>query len=557
MTSRSKPPDPCGSDRAARLHWPDALVVLVLLAVAHARAFQAGLVWLDHAHLENGAALRLPSRWHELFLEGFAGTGYYRPLVALALSLDALIGSGAPWVYHATTLSFHALATLLLSAFGRTLGLARGENLLMASIFAVHPATAPVAQLIAFRSEAMTLCGLLLLLLGHQQRRLGMALGGLVLAALSKETGFVLAPLVLFVFEFGATRRTASPEAPATGITRRHLLLGETGVWLALLALRLGVALPWRGEAPTLGLTEGVTTRLAALGKTLRLIALVAPDTSVCDDFPVVGFGAPDAWLGGAALLGLSWLSWRRGGVVACLSLSLLPALQLVPVPRFWSAHYAYLPLAFFCLALGRAVPTWLGQARLALTTRVPNASTLTRLALILPLALAFWTAFVGQRFVSDSVLWSAEIDRHPACREAHFYLGEVARGRRDFPEAERAYRTALTPTPGVLAYVDQRAAHANLGTVLLELRRAPEARAQFAQALLFPSNEIERRHLRYDFALAALYSGDARTTITALAEELERPDPLPTAQRLDAAARQVLAEDTARARPAREGPTR
>ncbi|MEO5727060.1 MAG: hypothetical protein ABI134_23375 [Byssovorax sp.] len=532
-------------------------MVLVLLAVAHARAFRAGLVWLDHAHLENGAALRPPSGWHELFLEGFAGTGYYRPLVAVSLSLDALVGSGAPWVYHATTLAFHALATLLLAAFGRALGLARGANLLIASIFAVHPATAPVAQLIAFRSEAMTLCGLLLMLLGHRRRRLGLALVGLVLAALSKETGFVLTPLLISVHELDAARRTTSPEAPATGVTRSHMLLGETGVWLALLALRLSVAVPWRGEAPALGLAEGVTTRLAALGKTLRLLALVAPDTSVCDDFPVVGLGAPDAWLGGAAVLGLSLLALRRGGVFACLALSLLPALQLVPVPRFWSAHYAYLPLAFFCLALGSSIPKWLGRARLALTTRSPSESTLTRLALILPLALAFWTAGVGRRFVSDSLLWSAEIDRHPACREAHFYLGEVARRRRDFPAAERAYRAALTPTPGVLAYVDRRAAHANLGTVLLELRRAPEARAQFAQALEFPSNEIERRQLRYDFALAALYSGDAPTTITALAEELERPDPLPAAQRLDAAARQVLAEDAARAPPRRAGPTR
>ena len=70
----------------AALHDPRALgglVVALAALAAHATVLSGGFIWLDHAHIVDGAALAPPSRWLELFTQGFAGTGFYRPLMAL------------------------------------------------------------------------------------------------------------------------------------------------------------------------------------------------------------------------------------------------------------------------------------------------------------------------------------------------------------------------------------------------------------------------------------------------------------------------------------------
>ena len=43
----------------------------------------------------------------------------------------------------------------------------------------------------------------------------------------------------------------------------------------------------------------------------------------------------------------------RHGRVAWFMALALLPSLQLVPIMRWWSPHYFYLPLAFVAMLLG------------------------------------------------------------------------------------------------------------------------------------------------------------------------------------------------------------
>ena len=81
-----------------------------LVAVAWATTLGGGYVWLDHAHLERGLALAAPGEFLALFTRGFAGTGFYRPLVALSLSIDALLADSPMW-FRAVTLGWHALAS--------------------------------------------------------------------------------------------------------------------------------------------------------------------------------------------------------------------------------------------------------------------------------------------------------------------------------------------------------------------------------------------------------------------------------------------------------------
>ena len=127
--------------RAAILSGRLARSVAILAAalLVHAAALGAGLIWLDHAHIEAGAAIAPPGRFFELFTRGFAGTGFYRPLMALSLSIDAIAGS--PLAYHATSLLWHGVASLATAAAAEALGLSRRAATLAALLFAVHPAS--------------------------------------------------------------------------------------------------------------------------------------------------------------------------------------------------------------------------------------------------------------------------------------------------------------------------------------------------------------------------------------------------------------------------------
>src|SRR5687767_6139482 len=98
----------------------DALIALIAIAT-HATALRSGFIWLDHAHVEDGLAVAPPHAFGTLLTRGFAGTGFYRPLMAMSLSVDAALGQGA-WLFHATTLLWHALAAVLMLRAATALG---------------------------------------------------------------------------------------------------------------------------------------------------------------------------------------------------------------------------------------------------------------------------------------------------------------------------------------------------------------------------------------------------------------------------------------------------
>src|SRR5687768_16067016 len=124
---------PWPSDRRDRL----AIAAVALLAIlAHASALGGGYLWLDHTHLEEGLALAAPREWPSLFTRGFAGTGFYRPLTVLSLSIDALVSKTPLW-FRLVTVAWHAAASVTLLFCGRALGLSVRGALMAAGLFAV------------------------------------------------------------------------------------------------------------------------------------------------------------------------------------------------------------------------------------------------------------------------------------------------------------------------------------------------------------------------------------------------------------------------------------
>jgi tetratricopeptide (TPR) repeat protein len=489
-------------------------LALVALAacVAHASALTGGFVWLDHAHLEDGLAIAPLGRVATLFTGGFAGTGFYRPLMALSLSLDAAVagvGAGAAWLFHATSLLWHAAAAVMVIVAARSLRLARPAPELAGLLFAVHPSGALVADAIAFRSEAMIAVALLALVVFHQRRRPLPAALALLAGALTKETALVLAPLFIVALELVPV---ASDESGSR--KERLRLWGAEAVALVLaLGLRLGFAPGWRAGFVALGADQAVGTRLASLGRSAASV-LLPIDRTICDASAIASTASGAAVFGALVLVVLLLLARRRRGPALLLGLSLLPALNLVPIMRWWSPHYLYVPLAFAAMLAAEAALAW-GRRGLIAAGVVA----------------AVWAALSlsdGRRYRSDAALWAPEVAAQPACREGHFYLAEVDRQGRRFDAAADHYERALAPTTGIISYVDRGAALQNLGVVRIEQNRPDEARAALHAALDLITGDEPRRRLTHNLAAAELRFGRPAEAARLLAPEIARPDALP-----------------------------
>jgi tetratricopeptide (TPR) repeat protein len=502
------------------------LAVAGAAVFAHAPALGNGFVWLDHAHLEGGLALAKLRDLPALFTQGFAGTGFYRPLVALSLSLDAVLARG-PRLFHATTLAFHVAASVMTAVAAEALGLAAEAQLVAGLLFAVHPVTSLVASAIAFRSEAMTALALLALVVFHERRRPIAAAAAIFAGALCKETALALAPAVVVALELDRARRGA----PLESGDRRRLLGTEAVAFASALLLRATFAPAFRATFPPLSASEAIGSRLAALAKSAATLAsLGLTDRTVCDAFAVAPLASAHAIAGAAAGCGVVYLAAKRRGPGLLFAIALLPSLGLVPLMRFWSPHYLYVPLAFGAMLAGEAAA--LGLRRAPLWASAAAA------------VLGVQTFHDDARFVNDETLWGGEVARNAACREGHFYLGEVARQRGDFRRAEDHYEIAIAGTRGVLSYVDLDAAYENIGVARLSDGRPAEARAAFRNAVRLATGDAERRRARHDLATAELLAGDAEAAARELEPEAARPDALPESILLRAEALRALRRD-------------
>jgi hypothetical protein len=441
---------------------------------AHLTALGGGFVWLDHAHLQDGYAIARPGHMLELFTRGFAGTGFYRPLMGLSLSLDALVGG--PFVFHATSLAWHAAAAVATVAASEALGLRRRAALLAGLVFAVHPLTGLVADAIAFRSEAMVATFLLAFVWAHVRGRATLAAVLLLAGCLTKEIAFGLAPLFVVALELGASgaarapaeesappstsRRTARAQAraakraskrppdvapgaagPAVVRSLRRLIAAECLALGAAAVLRLAYAPAFRAAHEGLGTADAIGTRLSALAKSAA--AVIFPvDRTICDAFRIVHLWQPTALAGALVTLALGALAWRRRGPALLLVIALLPSLHLVPVMRWWSPHYVYVPLAFVAMLVAEAADRRGERTRTA--------------AAVATLLLSIVTFVDGRRYASDVTLWTPEVAAQPACREGQFYLGEVDREARRWDAAARRYEAALALESGDAAEAEK-----------------------------------------------------------------------------------------------------
>ena len=504
------------------------LLVPIAALVSHASYVANGFTWLDHLDIERQTAIVPVSSWTVAFLTRFGDTGFYRPLVTLAHSLDrALYGDWAAG-FHATNVLLHAAVAAASVPFVRALfGLAPLEAAVAGLVLAVHPLSSLPTGAISYRPELLVGLFTLLAVCFHASARrsggwsaVAGAATATLLALLSKETALLYLPAFVALFEL-------SVRPPAPWRRSAALFAAEGAALLFWLGLRLH-AVPdlWHATSPALPWSEALGTRLAVLGT--RLLELVVPvSPALSDATRIVAIESLPALLTagvGLAAIGLVLRRGIRSPVAAALlftGIALAPALNLVPLPRFSSPHYGYLA------SLGAGT---LAVLALRASAGSPWLARVLRTGLGVWLAAATLATFgAGSRYHDDVSLFGPEVARDPAFLEGRSYLGDALVAEHRDERAAQHYEIALSGSEAVLAYVDRRAVAVDLAGIRIRQQRFVEAEALLEAAARDAPPRL-RAPIAYDRAVVAFALDDPERVVALLdaaGADWQQPEPL------------------------------
>jgi hypothetical protein len=519
------------------------LACMAVIIAAHISFVNNGFIWLDHGDIEDGRAVIPLSRWWVAFIKPFAATGFYRPLVTLVHSLDAGIwGLHAPG-FHCTNIALHCLAALAAPLFiGCFLRLSRIERWGLVLVFGLHPLGMLPAGCISFRGESLMALFTFLSVWSYAKSRTSVKAPWLALlflfsagACFSKETAYFYLPSFICLFELTGFRRCEDGHAlhDIPNVRMKSL-------WAALaMAAGMGIALSlrfyalqdlWRIAPKRMSWLEGLATRFAVIGR--HLIDLISPvPPPISDAVAVVGIH-PLPVLFAAAVCGAMAVLIRRGAInrdftVSCiamlllLGISLVPALNVLPLIRFYSPHYAYLsvaPMAGAAILMAR----WTRRGGAIRTYGAYG------ICLLWCGAAAMSTTLAGARLKSDMALFSPEVKSDPRFLEGWFYIGNYYLAESFLDKAWEAYQAGLTSSPRTIAFVDRAEVLVNMGAVALQRNdlAAADSLLCCAQRILPPH---EQSIIICNRAFIADRRGEWDTVITLLEgkeEILRRPEP-------------------------------
>jgi tetratricopeptide (TPR) repeat protein len=383
----------------------------------------------------------------------WAGSGeeqpIYRPLTSLTYAVNFALGGLEAWGYHLANLLLHAVASVLVLALARRIGLGPIASTASAVVFAVHPVHVEVVANIAGRKDALATIFAILAVLGHDAAlrrdlsgsrfRTALPVAALAAALLATGSGAAAIPMAL-----GFTL-LVDPE-PWARVRARVVALGAA--YLSVLALYLAArwnALGTFGVPPRLipyvenpiaheDLATRLLTAVAVIGKGLWTLAFprwLSPDWSY-DAIPLVRSAVDPRFLASlaavAAILAGAWLVRRVRPGLAYLTLwygsgAFLTSNLVLRVGTIFGERLLYLPSVAFCIA-----GVWLVQHAIQgveppdARVRIGRLAPATGIALLLVLAARTYAYAAAW---SDEVsLFEEAVRAAPRSAKVHQMLG-------------------------------------------------------------------------------------------------------------------------------------
>jgi Flp pilus assembly protein TadD len=468
--------------------WPFALVALV-----------AGLLFLPTASFEfidlddtllivdNRDFLSDPGHVVQAFRQSFFTVPgykdrptYYRPMVTISYMMDMARGGPLPRPYHTTNLLLHIVCSCLLLRLLLRLGARHTPALLLALLFAVHPAFASVVAWVPGRNDSLLGVFALLSLLGllrflDRRSWWGFTLHStcFLLAFFTKEAAAALVPIFVLLL--------ARPEKARPSRATAALLCGT---WLLVSAswylLRQGAveALPPRFMIESILANSSQLVPL--LGKCVIPAGLsaypVRQDTSFLPGVLTL-----------AALAFLALRGRRRWLLVLGGSWFVLFLVPTLVLDKPWDRavfyeHRLYLP------SMGLAI--FLASVDL----RLPGRRVGLLLAGLLVTTFAGLTLVRQRPYSSRLNFWRDAVATSPSSSLAHMNLGVALALKKRLDEAEKPLLRSLEIDPA------QPSAHYNLGVLYRERGDANRALEMFRR-----ETEVAPEHIQAHFDLGVL----------------------------------------------------
>ena len=432
-----------------------AALVLVAAVAVHAHTIGFGFTGLDDRDLIVGdrAFLADPANLLRLFGRSYLHVVdpshvYWRPLVTASYLLDAQWSGERPWGYHATNVVLYAVASVLVLALLRRLGLGRPLALTGALVFAMHPALASAVAWIPGRNDTLLAVMALASWVLFLKKRWRAHLVFFALALAAKETALVLPAVWGLALAGGHARRD-------------RCRVWVAGAWVTLVVGRFAVH-PGAPHASVGELAASLPLVPIALGK---LVLPVRPTVlAVVGDLSV--------WPGVVAAMALALTAWRlprvrrsRGALGALAFLLFLVPVLAVPGTLVLD-HRLVLPAVGVLVVLGELVRA------LALERRTLIAFGAVGLA-----ALAFVTVAFEGAFREPGPFARVAVAGSPRSPMAHFCLGQVEQRAGHDDRALAEYRTALSLGPAEVV-------HNDIAVLAMKDGRWPEAEAELRAEL-------------------------------------------------------------------------
>jgi protein O-mannosyl-transferase len=466
--------------------WFFCLILAVVTILAYQPAWHGGLVWDDEANIAT-PELRSLDGLRRIWFEPRA-TQQYQPLFYSSSWLQQKFLGASPTGYHLVNLLLHIGCVVLVLKFLRFLRIPGAE--LAAIIFALHPVNVETVAWIAERKNtlsglfglATTLC-YLKLDESRSRRSYALALGLFLLALLSK-TAIVTLPfalLVIFWWKRGAIswRRDVLPLIPffllsaAAGMMTSWVEYGNMGY-----------------KTRTLDLSLVDRCLIAGRAFWFQLSKLLWP-SDLMFVYPrwEINSAVARQYLFPLAVLGLLAILWslRRwsraplAGVLVYIFL-LLPSLGFLNtyffVYSFVADHWQYLA------CLGIITPCASGIVLLAEQFKRWKHWLEPGIILLLGGVLFLLTWQQSRMYADVEMLYRTTIARNPACWMAQANLGNILYQANRVPEAMDLFQQAMRIKPAVAYY--------SLGNALLLTGRTAEATDEYKQALRINSGYAE-----------------------------------------------------------------
>ncbi len=227
------------ASKTAKLFEKYGLVIACILAsLVYFQTISYDLTNLDDLIIKaNHEYLGNFSNISEVFLGGYLGTGYYRPVVTSSLMIDAAIGGTNPSYYHFSNLIFHLIAVIGIFFLLNEMKFSRSKSILGAMLYAVHPLITNSVTWIFGRNDLLvgmftfyTICFFLRYL--HKEKILFFILHilALFLALLSKEIALLIPILCLTYYLIVEKRRFFTKESIISAI----FWIIAAGLWYLL-----------------------------------------------------------------------------------------------------------------------------------------------------------------------------------------------------------------------------------------------------------------------------------------------------------------------------------